>query len=206
MSCLLYFLYNRKRKRSIVNKIKELLMDAPIIAAVKSDGELKKALDSECQVIFLLYGTLLNIDNLVQRVREKGKVCIVHIDLVEGLSSREVAVDGLVKLCRPDGIISTKASMIRRAQQLGLLAIQRVFLLDTMSLQNIQSQMDMNRPDFIEVLPGVIPSVIREITGATDIPIIAGGLIRSKQDVIQALQADAVAVSTSCAAVWHTLE
>jgi len=185
---------------------KELLMDAPIIAAVKSDGELKKALDSECQVIFLLYGNVVNVDTLVQRIHDKNKACIVHIDLVEGLSSREVAVDGLVKLCRPDGIISTKASMIRRAQQLGLLAIQRVFLLDTMSLQNIQSQMDMNRPDFIEVLPGVIPSVIREITGATDIPIIAGGLIRSKQDVIQALQADAVAVSTSCAAVWHTLE
>jgi len=178
-------------------------MDAPIIAAVKSDGELKKALDSECQVIFLLYGTLLNIDNLVQRVREKGKVCIVHIDLVEGLSSREVAVDGLVKLCRPDGIISTRPPMIRRAQQLGLLTIQRYFLLDSLSLQNILSQMDMQRPDFIEVLPGVIPTVIREITQSTTIPIIAGGLIRGKQDVIQALRSGAVAVSTSCADVWQ---
>ena len=112
-------------------------------------------------------------------------------------------MDGLVKLCRPDGIISTKASMIRRAQQLGLLAIQRYFLLDSLSLQNMLDQIDLHRPDFIEVLPGVIPSVIREITASTEIPIIAGGLIRSKQDVIQALQADAVAVSTSCAPVWQ---
>lgn len=182
---------------------KEMLMDAPIIAAVKGDADLIRALESDCQVIFLLYGNVVNVDALVQRVHDKHKVCIVHIDLVEGLSSREVAVDGLVKLCRPDGIISTKAAMIRRAQQLGLLAIQRYFLLDSLSLQNMLDQMDLNHPDFIEVLPGVIPSVIREITSATSIPIIAGGLIRSKQDVIHALQADAVAVSTSCAAVWQ---
>ena len=182
---------------------KELLVDAPIIAAVKTDAELIRALESECQVIFLLYGNVVNVDALVQRVREKGKICIVHIDLVDGLSSREIAVDGLVKLCHPDGIISTKPFMIRRARQLGLLTIQRVFLLDSMSLENILSQMDLQNPDFIEVLPGVIPGALREITAAAEIPVIAGGLIRSKPEVIQALQAGAVAVSTSCARVWE---
>lgn len=191
------------RGEAVLNITKELLLDAPIIAAVKSDPELKKALESECQVIFLLYGNLVNIDLLVQRVHDRGKVCIVHIDLVEGLANREVAVDGLVKLCRPDGIISTRPPMIRRAQQLGLLTIQRYFLLDSLSLQNILSQMDLQRPDFIEVLPGVIPGVLREVTQSTTIPIIAGGLIRCKQDVIQALQAGAVAVSTSCTDVWQ---
>jgi glycerol-3-phosphate responsive antiterminator len=181
-------------------------MDAPIIAAVKEDADLIRALDSECQLIFLVYGNVVNVDALVQRVHDKHKICIVHMDLVEGLSSREVAVDGLVKLCHPDGIISTKAAMIRRAQQLGLLAIQRYFLLDSLSLQNILAQLDLNRPDFVEVLPGVIPSVLREITASTDIPIIAGGLIRSKNDVIQALRSGAVAVSTSCAPVWQTLD
>ena len=191
---------------SIIKLTKEILMDAPIIAAVKDDAGLLRALESDCQVIFLLYGSLVNVDALVQRVHEKHKVCIVHIDLVEGLSGREVAVDGIVKLCHPDGIISTKAYMIRRAQQLGLLAIQRFFLLDSLSLENLLSQLDMLNPDFIEILPGVIPPVIREITAATEIPIIAGGLIRSKQDVIQALRSGAVAVSTSCGAVWQTLE
>lgn len=185
-----------------MNISKELLLDAPIIAAVKDDGDLLRALDSDCQVVFLLYGSIVNIDALVQRVHDRKKICIVHIDLVEGLSGREVAVDGLVKLCRPDGIISTKAPLIRRAQQLGLLTIQRFFLLDSLSLQSLLSQLDLYRPDFIEVLPGVIPTVIREITAATDIPVIAGGLIRSKQDVIAALRSGAVAVSTSCRSVW----
>ena len=181
---------------------KEMLLDVPIIAAVKEDAELFRALESDCQVIFLLYGNVVNVDALVQRIREKGKICIVHIDLVEGLSGREIAVDGLVKLCHPDGIISTKPFMIRRARQLGLVTIQRYFLLDSLSLKNILTEIDLQNPDFVEVLPGVIPSALKEITDAAQIPVIAGGLIRTKQEVIQALNCGAVAVSTSCSKVW----
>lgn len=186
-----------------MNPIHDLLLDSPIIAAVKDDAGLKKALDSECQVIFLLYGTIVSVDALVRQVHGRSKVCFVHIDLVEGLNNREIAVDGLVRLCHPDGIISTRAPMIRRAQQLGLIAIQRVFLLDSLSLKGLLTQLDSNHPDFIEVLPGVIPAVIKEVTERTSTPLIAGGLIRSKQDVIQAFQAGAIAVSTSCQTVWQ---
>lgn len=181
----------------------ELLAESPIIAAAKEEGGLRQALDSDCRVVFLLFGTILNIGNLVEQVHARGKVCFVHINLIEGLSNREIAVDALVRFGRPDGIISTRTSQLRRTQQLGLLTIQRVFLLDSMSLQSILSARDTYQPDFIEVFPGVIPSVIGEITAKTSAPIIAGGLIRSKQDVIQALQAGAVAVSTSCRTVWR---
>lgn len=183
--------------------IKNLLMDAPIIAAVKDNVGLQKALESDCQVIFLLYGTILNIDSLVERVHNANKICFVHIDLVDGLSNRDIAVDGLIKLCHPDGIISTRAHQICRAQQLGLLGIQRTFMLDSISLQNLLTQIETTRPDFIEMLPGIIPSVFQEIREKTTIPLIAGGLIRRKQDVIQALQAGVIAVSTSCQDVWE---
>ena len=154
-------------------------------------------------MIFLLSGTIVNIEGLVKQVQSRGKLCVVHIDLVDGLSNRDIAVDGLVKLCHPDGIISTRAPQIRRAQQLGILAIQRAFILDSMSLQSLLAQSETTRPDFIEILPGIIPAVIPEITAKTGIPLIAGGLIRSKQDVIQALQAGAIAVSTTCQDVWE---
>ena len=174
-----------------VDRTTELLMDSPVIAAVKDDAGLRQALNSDCQVVFLLFGTILNIGNLVDMVHRRNKVCFVHLDLIEGLSNREIAVDALVQLGSPDGIISTRTPQIRRAQQLGILTIQRVFLLDSMSLQSLLTTMYAYHPDFIE-----------EITAKTTIPIIAGGLIRSKQDVIQALQAGAIAVSTSCRAVW----
>ena len=181
----------------------DLLLDSPVIAAVKDEAELEKALRSECQVVFLLFGTLLSMNDLVQRVHSRNKICFVHIDLVEGLSSRDIAVDYIQSLAHPDGIISTRAPFIRRAKQLGLSTVQRMFLLDSISLKNIIAQMETTCPDFLEILPGVIPSIIREITEKTSTPLIAGGLIRSKQDVIQALQAGAVAVSTSRQAVWN---
>ena len=181
---------------------KDLFTDAPVVAAVKTDLELQKSLESDCQVIFLLYGSILNIGDLVDRIHRADKACFVHMDLLEGFSSREIAVDGLVRLCRPEGILSTKVALIRRAQQLGLVGVLRIFLLDSLSLKNLYTQLDSFRPDFVEILPGILPTVIREITEKTSVPLIAGGLIRTKEDVIAALRAGVVAVSTSCCQVW----
>lgn len=185
-----------------MNNAKEILMDSPIVVAVKDDVILEKALASECHVIFLLYGSILTLSQQVQKIHQRNKIAIVHIDLVEGVSNRDVAVDVVVKFAGPDGIISTKTSHIRRAQQLGLVAIQRAFLLDSMSIASLLAQMESNKPDFIEVLPGILPSIIGEITNKISVPLIAGGLIRNKQDVIQALHAGAVAVSTTSQSVW----
>lgn len=181
---------------------KELMTESPVIAAVKDDEGLKKAIESDCQVIFLLYGNIMTIGDLVQQVHDAEKICVVHADLVEGLSNRDIAVDGLVKLSHPDGIISTRAGQIRRAQQLGLVTIQRGFLIDSMSMRSLLAQAEANRPDFIEILPGIIPTIIQEIVAKTSIPVIAGGLIRNKQDVMQALRAGVTAVSTTSPDVW----
>lgn len=182
---------------------KDILLDCPIIAAVRNDYQLKRALQSECQIIFLLYGDLLCIRELTQKIQEKNKLAIIHIDLIDGLSSREIAVDSLEKIAHPDGIISTRASQIRRGRQLGLLTIQRAFILDSMSIDSLKTQLETGKPDFIEILPGIMPRVISEIAARTDIPLIAGGLIESKSEVLQAINAGAVSVSTSCQSVWH---
>lgn len=182
--------------------VKELLADSPVIAAVNNEQGLLRALECDCQVIFLLFGSIVNVESLVKQVQDCGKICIVHIDLIEGLSNREVAVDGLLKLSHPDGIISTRAGLIRRAQSLGVLAIQRAFIIDSMSLKSLMSQVETNQPDFVELLPGIIPNIICELTEKINVPIIAGGLIRSKQDVLQALKAGVIAVSTTSEDVW----
>ena len=180
----------------------EIFADTPVVAAVKSDLELQMALDSDCQVVFLLYGSILNVAELVDRIHRAGKYCFVHMDLLEGFSSREIAVDGLTRLCCPDGIISTKIPLVRRAKQLGMIGVLRMFLLDSLSMKNLLNQLEAFRPDYVEVLPGVIPGLIWEITRTTTVPLIAGGLIRTKEDVIAALRAGAVAVSTSSSQVW----
>ena len=66
----------------------------PIIAAVKDEQGLANCLRrEELTVIFILYGDIRSIGNIVERIHQAGKIAMVHIDLVTGLSSKEVSVD-----------------------------------------------------------------------------------------------------------------
>lgn len=181
------------------NAIAEKLSENPVIAAVAEPECLPRALASDCTVVFLLSGDILNIGAMVDAVKGAGKAAMVHLDLIEGLSGREIAVDAIHAMTRADGIISTRAAQIKRARQLGLTTIQRGFLLDSRSVRSLQAQ---GRPDYVEILPGLIPRVIGELSRSMNVPIIAGGLIKSKEEVVAALSAGAVAVSTTAEAVW----
>ena len=184
------------------NKLLDLLASGPVIAAVKSEDGLAAALESDVSVIFLLSGDILTVADAAARVRKAGKRAFVHLDLVDGLAAREVSVDFIARQTAADGIISTKAALTRRGRELGLVAIQRFFLLDSMALDNIQRQRPQDA-DLIEVLPGLMPKIIRRVAQLTGKPVIAGGLISDKEDVTGALGAGAVAVSTTNPAVWR---
>ena len=135
----------------------ELLADGPVIAAVKDEAGLAAALKSDVAVIFLLYGDVLTIGDMASRVHQAGKRVFVHLDLVDGLASREIAADFIARNTVADGVLSTKAGLCRRAKDLGLIAIQRFFLLDSMALKNIEHPPAHDPSDFIEVLPGLMP-------------------------------------------------
>lgn len=72
-----------------------------------------------------------------------------------------------------------------------------------MAFENIQKQMGIARPDMIEILPGLMPKIIRRISRLVKVPVIAGGLISEKEDVVAALAAGATAVSTTNPSVWE---
>ena len=185
-----------------MHPLAETLFNEPVIAAVKTDEALTAALASPCSAVFLLASTLLTVDGLVRRIHDAGKLAVVHIDLVDGLSSREIAVDSLNALCHPDGIISTRPTLIRRARHRGLLTVQRAFILDSLSLTSLSGQLEQGKPDFVEILPGIMPRVIAEISARTQVPVIAGGLLRDKADVMAAMRAGAAVVSTSAPSLW----
>ncbi len=183
--------------------IRERIASCPVIAAVQSEEDLAAALTTECEVVFFLFGNILNISKLVQQVKANGKAALVHADLVEGLGTREIAVDALKALCEPDGIISTRPALVRRARHLGLVTVQRAFILDSLSITSLAGQLSVGKPDFIEILPGIMPRVITEVCQRYSTPVIAGGLIKYKEDVLAAIRAGAAAVSTTCHAVWR---
>ena len=101
-------------------EFREALEDSPVIAAIKDDAGLEKCLNCDSRIIFILYGDVITIPKIVDRVRSAGKIAMVHIDLIQGLSSREVAVDFIHTYTSADGIISTRAPLIQGATQLSM--------------------------------------------------------------------------------------
>lgn len=175
----------------------------PIIAAAKDPEHLKICLSSPCEVIFLLGGEVATIAELVDTAKAAKKFVVVHIDLISGLSNKESAVDFIKKYTRADGIISTRPQTIKHANSLGLFTVLRVFLLDSMALDNLEKQVGSSKPDMIEVLPGLMPRIIEKICSLTTVPLIAGGLISEKADVVSALSAGATCISTTRSELWY---
>lgn len=183
-------------------KIRDLFEISPIITAVKDEQGLEKALKTESPVVFLLFGNICNITGLVDQVKNSGKIAIVHVDLIQGLSSKEVAVDFIHQNTRADGIISTKAPLVRHAIDLGMIGGQRTFLIDSMALETTKKQLLTFQPDFMELMPGVMPKILKTVRGYTEIPLVAGGLISDKKDILAAFDAGVDAVSTTREELW----
>ncbi len=184
-------------------KFYDMVEANPVIAAIKDTDGLEKCCRlEEIKVIFILYGDICSIAEIVGQVRKSGKLAIVHVDLITGLGAKEIAVDFIKQQTGADGIISTKPAMIKRAKELGMHTIMRFFILDSMAYENIEKQLGMVRPDFIEILPGVMPKIIRKICKRVKIQVIAGGLISDKEDIVAALDAGAISVSSTNQDVW----
>lgn len=183
---------------------RKIVEDNPVLAAVKDVTGLERALKTDIQVIFILFGDVCLIPRIVARVKNSGKIAMVHIDLIEGLNGREIAVDYLKERTGLDGIISTKQNLIKRAQELRLYTVWRFFILDSMALKNLKRQLKVNiKPDMVEIMPGIVPKVIKDVKKENpDIPIVAGGLVSEKEEVMDALKAGAIAVSTTNPRVW----
>lgn len=177
----------------------EYLEENPVIASIHDDLW-EEAIASPAQVIFYLSANILSIEERTAAAHEAGKVLLVHADLAEGIGKDSSGMKYLMK-CGVDGIISTKAYLIKLAKECELVAIQRMFLFDSKGIENITDMVKGTAPHFMEIMPGVIEKeIIRFSKGRT--PVIAGGLIETKAEVTKALRCGAIAVSTGKPELW----
>lgn len=183
-------------------ELKEAIEDSPIIAAIKDDNGLDACLTSDSSIIFILYGDIITIPSIVEKVKESGKLAFVHMDLIHGLQSKDIAVDFIKTYTKADGIISTKAPLISRAKELDLYTVMRFFAIDSMAYENIERQLKSTKPDIIEVLPGPMPKVVNKICSMAKCPVIAGGLVSDKEDIMSLLSAGASCISSTNSQVW----
>ncbi|MDO4259052.1 MAG: glycerol-3-phosphate responsive antiterminator [Actinomycetaceae bacterium] len=178
------------------------LQTTPLIASVKTEADMEVALQSPCRIVFLLFGEISTIPDLVQRASSAGKNVFVNLDMVDGLAPRASAARFIKDQTAASGILTSKVAVCRAASEIGLTAILRFFMIDSFAYSQVAQQSASAKADAVEILPGCIPRVIRWMKADVSLPIIAGGLVCDMRDVTEALNAGASAIATSSADLW----
>ncbi len=180
------------------------LCTGKVIPACRTEAELAAALRlPQAPSLIILFGDINSLPELIRRTDEAGKLLLLHLDLIGGIGRDRAGIQFLARL-GVKGLITTKPQLAKIARQEGMRVIQRMFLVDSESLRTGISLLKGFRPDAIEALPASTPaSVLAELKAATDVPILVGGLVRSADDVMQAVANGAFAVSTSQRELWN---
>lgn len=192
------FVAREKARNSVIISIEK----NPIIAAIRNDEGVENAIKSEVSSVFLLRADIFNISNYVNRIKDSGKHVFIHFEFLEGLGRDNRTIDYIAEVIKPDGIITTRTNHVKYAEERGLFAIQRFFLVDSQSYETAIKSLQAIKPDMIEIMPAVMPGVIKRFREKVSLPIIAGGLIDCKEDIIDILKAGALGVSTGKKELW----
>jgi glycerol uptake operon antiterminator len=177
-------------------------MEQKILPASSNMKDFERFLKSPYEIGVFLEMHIAQLKHVNAMAEAHGKKMLYHMDMIQGIKSDDYSTEFICQEYKPFGLISTKTNVIIKAKQKGVMAVQRVFLLDSHSLEKSYKLLLKTQPDYIEVLPGVMPKLITEINERVKIPLFAGGFIRRIDDVENALMAGAVAVTTSQKEIW----
>ncbi|MCL5013962.1 MAG: glycerol-3-phosphate responsive antiterminator [Firmicutes bacterium] len=177
-------------------RIEKSLMPS-VIPAIRDPEQWNALGDGQGRWVFLLGGRVDVVAEAVALLQRRHWHVFVHIDMVKGITGDFEGLRFFREFAAPDGIISTHSHTVNHAVKLGLMTIQRIFLIDSQSVESGIAQVEHQGADAVEVLPGILPNLIRILFSRLTRPLIAGGLITTAEQVEMALAAGAVSVSTS---------
>jgi glycerol uptake operon antiterminator len=174
----------------------------PVVPAVRGpDSALEAALAGEHAAIFVLGGDLFKVLGRIGSQDRRPQI-YVNVDLVGGIASDTSGLRFLSR--RVEGIISTHRHVIELAKTSGLITIQRLFAIDSGAVERGLKLIRRAEPQFVEILPALAYCEIAEqYSEVLDLPVLAGGLLKSQQDISTILKAGAVGVSTSHQGLWN---
>jgi glycerol uptake operon antiterminator len=188
-------------EREKENRMALDFMKKPIAAAIRTERDFSTALRSDVDMIFLLHSNIMTVHQYVKEIHSAGKKAFVHVDFAEGLGKDRYGLEFLAKQ-GVDGILTTRTNIVKAAKEYGLITVQRFFIVDSHSLGTSVDSIKISKPDIIEIMPGVVTKKIKEFAEKASMPIIAGGLVETAEEVRAALEAGANVVSTGEAELW----
>lgn len=177
-------------------------LEYPLIAAVTKPEQLDAALNSNVKRINLLTGDIMQLKDIVDRVHASNKQLYVHIEMVNGIGKDSYGIQYLIHNFKIDGVVSTKSNVIASAKQAGIGTTQRIFAIDTAAIVTAHKMVRNSQPDEVELMPGLMPRIIKEVREQWDKKLIVGGLIRSQEEIQSAFDHGADYVSVGDARFW----
>lgn len=180
----------------------EILSDNPVIGAIRNEKDFEVVINCDVKMVFVLYGNIINIQDICEKLKRNNKIVFVNLDMIEGLKGDRFGVEFIKEKVKPHGIISTNSHVLKHARNLGLFTIQRLFILDSISIETGVSIAKTIKPDAIEILPGIAYKAVELIKDRVSQPLITGGLIYSQKDAVKALVAGVLGISTSSRDLW----
>ncbi|SDN62264.1 glycerol-3-phosphate responsive antiterminator [Alkalicoccus daliensis] len=178
-----------------------------IIPSVTSAAECMEAMSQGAELIVLSHSSVEELMKVHKICRRSPKLrLLVHMDVVKGLSQTAEAVGFLAAYMKPFGIISSHPVVIRAAKAEGLFAVQRCFIFDEQSAEVSLKLIEKGSPDYVQVMPGIVPKTIQYMKAHCDYPLMAGGLIRTEAEAAEACRAGAEAVTSSARHLWEQRE
>lgn len=171
----------------------------PVIGEMK---DVEKLALYNYEYFAILNAHISRLKSIFQMAKQYDKRLLLDIDLIMGLKADEYATEYICQEYKPFGIISTKPNVIMKAKQKGVQTFQRIFLLDSQSIERSSKIIERTNPDYIELLPGVVPKIIRQFSQQTNKEIIASGFIETVEEVQQAIDAGATTITTSAKELW----
>lgn len=192
-----------KRTTGSFDRLDYCLKRKPVITSLVNKEELPNILQSTSNIVFILKSDIIAIESIVEQIRDAGKLSFIHFDLIDGIGKDKMGVAYMAEKIGIDGIVSTKSTIITEAKKYGLMTVQRLFVFDSVSLDNGIKMTKVSQPDAIEVLPGMVCSrIMKRIRSEVDVPVIAGGLMVDLNDLETALNNGVIGISTSSKELW----
>lgn len=173
-----------------------------VAAAIRTEKDFSKALKSDVDMIFLLHANIMTVGKYIEEIHEAGKKAMVHIDFAEGVGKDRYGIEFLASQ-GVDGICTTRTNLVKITREYNLISLQRFFMIDSHSVSTSIASMKISNPDIVEIMPTIVTKKIKEFSSLIDVPVIAGGLAETEEEVKEALKAGADCVSTGESDLWN---
>ena len=173
-----------------------------VLPAITNHKVLRKFLESNLEYGILMNFQLAQLPDLVSLMKKNNKKVIVHQELIRGLARDEFGALFLIQNLNVDGIITSKANVVTLCNKRNVTSILRIFLKDSLSLNQSIEIANKTLPNYVEILPSSAIMMIDEIKEELKTELIFSGLIQTEEQAKDCLNKGAVAISTSNPEFW----